>query len=107
MMGIFGILKSLFKMIYYYITRILPLLVIISIFLVLIGMIIKIGFKAGQAVLVIVGTGLALSYVLYGDSALDVFKKIYKKFAAFFFYPITSMVEKGVGNVDEDGNFDQ
>ena len=70
------LIKKIIKFIYYYITRIFPLLLMISIFLVLIGMVIKIGLKAGQAVLIVVGTCMLFSYVLYGNKALDVFKKL-------------------------------
>ncbi len=80
--------------IYYYLTRVFPVLLMISIFLVLIGMIIKIGLKAGQAVLIVVGTCLLFSYILYGNKAIDVFKKMYKKLATFFFYPLTNMLQK-------------
>tara|TARA_B100000902_G_C27188365_1_gene852566 strand:+ start:466 stop:792 length:327 start_codon:yes stop_codon:yes gene_type:complete len=86
---------AIILLIYYYLTRVFPILLMISIFLVLIGMIIKIGLKAGQAVLIVVGTCLLFSYILYGNKAIDVLKKMYKKFATFFFYPLTNMLQKG------------
>lgn len=94
-------IKLILKILYYYITRIIPILLIIAIFLVLIGMIIKIGVKAGQAVIIIVAICIVFSYVLYGNKALDMFKKIYKKFATFFFYPLTSMLQKSSPESEE------
>ena len=99
---IFALIKLIIVYIYLYFTKIFPKLLMIALFLVLIGMVIKIGFKAGQAILIIGGTGLALSYVLYGNKALDVFKKIYKKIATFFFYPLTNMLKKSTPGEEQE-----
>ena len=98
------LIEIIYVSIYVYLRYVLPTLLAIAIFLVLIGMTIKIGLKAGQAVFIVVGTAILFSYVLYGNKALDVFKKIYKKFASFFFYPLTNMLKKG--NQEEEDEED-
>ena len=98
-MNILAIIKYI---IYKYLTKVFPLLLLISVFLVSIGMIIKIGLKAGQAVIIVVGICILFSYVLYGNKSLDVLKKIYKKFATFFFYPLTNMLKKGTQEEEEE-----
>ena len=89
----FTYLAALAYLIYYYVRKILPVLLITSIFLVLIGMLIKIGTKAGYAILIVLLSGMALLYILYGNKALDLFKNLGIKIKNYFidFKPITSM----------------
>ena len=70
--------------IYYYVKKILPILLLTSIVLVLIGMLIKIGTQAGYAVLIVLLSGMAFLYVLYGNKALDIFKNLGTRLKDYF-----------------------
>lgn len=102
------VIPIILYLIYYYIRRILPVLLITAIFLVLIGMLIKVGTKAGYAVLIVLLSGMAFLYILYGNKALDLFSNIGTKIKNYFddFKPITSMFsnDDNSNNIDNTNN---
>lgn len=94
-------------LIIYYIRRILPVLLVTAIILVLIGMLIKIGTKAGYAILIVLLSGMSFLYILYGNKALDLFSNVGTKIKNYFndFKPITSMFSNDDNNnVDNTNN---
>ena len=96
--------ELIIKLIYVYIWYVFPVLLIISLICVFLGMALKIGINAGFAILIILASLIAFSYIVYrGDKSFSILQTIWNKITGFFFSGY-SVLTNGNNNNNNNNN---
>ena len=104
---IFRFFEFIFRLVYIYLKIVFPILLLISLICVLLGMLIKVGIKAGFGILIIIACLIAFSYIVYGgDNTFSILQKIWNKITGFFFsgYAILTNRNNNIENNQSSNN---
>lgn len=96
---IFRFFELIFRLTYIYIVYLFPVLLIISLICVFLGLFIKIGINTGFAILIILASLIAFSYIVYGgDKSFNILQNIWSKITGFFFSGYAILTNKNKNN---------